>query len=240
MRNICRQLNNFYSIIFLALFLASCQKSPLGGVPPIKGTPVIVILGSSTASGVGANPIDSSWANIVRSTTNASVTKAKFINLAFPNYTTYDVMPNGFNYPGRQAPDTGRNISKALSFKPALVMINLPNNDIAFNYSDQEIMNNYQRLTSMLDSARVQYIVFGSQPRNFSDANQRTRLSTINNKLISRYPGNINDILNPLSNPDFSIKAIYSEGDGIHLNNAGHRVIANATLKHPVFTKVIQ
>ena len=119
-------------------------------------------------------------------------------------------------------------------------MINLPNNDIAFNYTDQEIMNNYQRLTFMLDSAKVQYIVFGSQPRNFSDANQRMRLNTLNNALISRYPGNTNNFLSELSTPDFSIKAIYSEGDGIHLNNGGHRVIANATLKHPVFIKVIQ
>lgn len=242
MRNICKQLNKFYIIVF-ALYLTSCQKEVQNGpsqvIKQVKNTPTIVILGSSTAAGVGANPIDSSWANIVQSTVNSSGKKAIFINLGLQDYTTYDVMPNGFRCADRPNPDTARNISKALFYKPSLVMINLPTNDIALNYSDQEILNNYQKLTSVLDSAQVKYIIFSTQPRNFSDANQRLRLSTLNNKLISKYHGNINDFLGQLSTPDFDIAEIYSAGDGIHLNNAGHRVIANATLKQPIFVKTV-
>ncbi len=239
MKNICKPLNIFYIILF-AFSVSSCQKSSLGPSQHGKDTPVIVILGSSTAAGVGANPIDSSWVNIVKSTVNATSTKASFINLAVPDFTTYHIMPNGFTHPDRPAPDTAKNITKALYYKPDLVIINLPTNDIALGYSDDESLSNYQKLTSMLDSAQVQYIIFSTQPRNFTDANQRARLNTFNNALISKYTFKVNNFLDQLSTPTFEIKDIYSAGDGIHLNNAGHKIIANATLKHPIFMSIVQ
>lgn len=151
-------------LLFIGFCFVSCKKDlqnvPIGGQPQIKNTPTIVILGSSTAAGVGANPIDSAWADIVQATVNQKGTKANFINLAFGGYTSYNMMPDGFCVANRPGPDTARNISKALSYKPALVMISLPSNDIAVNYSDQEILGNYAKLTHLLDSAKVQYIIF--------------------------------------------------------------------------------
>ncbi len=226
------------SLLFAAICFVSCDK--LQNVvnppaPPQKVTPNVVILGSSTAAGEGVNPIDSSWVNRMISTVSHDGIKAKFTNLAVPGYTTYQAMPNGFSAASRPAPDTAHNISKALSLKPTLVLINYPTNDIAADYTDDEILSNYATITHMLDSANVQYVIFSTQPRNFPTAGQRLGLKTFDDKAKTVYTIHYNDFLDQLSNPDFSIKTIYSAGDGIHLNNAGQAVIYNATMAHPMF-----
>ena len=101
-------------------------------------------------------------------------------------------------------------------------------------------MSNYQKLTAILDSAKVQYIIFSTQPRDFSTVSERMRLDTLNNEVIAAYANHVNNFLDQLSTPTFEIDSIYSSGDGIHLNDAGHRVIANATLKQSIFINVVQ
>jgi len=224
-------------LVLAAICLASCDK--LQGIVIPGGnhhqTPNVVILGSSTAAGEGVNPIDSSWVNRVIATVTHDGIKATFTNLAVPGYTTFQSMPTGFSATSRPGPDTAHNITKALSLKPTLVLINYPTNDIAADYTDEEILANYARITHMLDSAKVQFIVYSTQPRDFPTAAQRLRLKTFNDKAKAVYTYRYNDFLDQLSNPDYSIKTIYASGDGIHLNNAGHAIIYNATINHPVF-----
>ncbi len=217
---------------------ASCQKTPKYTAPQPVVIPKIVILGSSSAAGEGANPIDSAWAFRLQLTINQNGTKATFTNLAYAGYVTYQAMPTGYTVAGRPAPDTARNITKALSLHPTLVMISFPSNDIADNYTDDEIMNNFAVMTHMLDSAKVQYIVFGTQPRNFPDSTQRMRLKTLDDKIVAAYPINVNDFLAALSTSSYDINPIYSAGDGIHLNNSGHCLIMTRTMQHPIFIQV--
>jgi hypothetical protein len=94
-------------------------------------------------------------------------------------------------------------------------------------------------MTHLLDSAKVKYIVFGTQPRDFTDVNQRIRLKTLENEIVNKYTTRSNDFLGELSTSTYSIKPQYEFGDGIHVNNAGHTIIYNATLMHPVFVSVI-
>jgi|SRR5665213_407986 len=231
-------------ILFATVCFVACKKIPLAEQATVttstkpKPIPTVVILGSSTAEGVGANPIDSSWSYRLQAAVNQNGIKANFVNLAFGGYTTYQAMPTGYNVSGRPAPDTARNITRALSYHPALVIIDFPSNDIADNYTDQEIVNNYNRMARMLDSAKVQYIIFSTQPRNFSDPNQRMRLKTLNDTVKSVYTYHVNDFLDQLSTSTYSIKPQYESGDGIHVNNAGHAVIFNATLNQSVFISV--
>lgn len=233
-------------ILLVVLFSTSCKKDAQSSVnttgqqTTTKKTPTIVIMGSSTAAGVGANPIDSCWADIVQSTINKNGVKANFINLAYGGYTTYDIMPGGYIVANRPVPDTTRNITKALSFIPDLIMISLPSNDIADGFSDSEILSNYSKLTHLLDSAKVKYIIFSTQPRDFSTVSERMRLNSLNNEIIAAYPNHVNNFLSQLSTSTFQIDSIYSAGDGIHLNDGGHRIIANATLKQPILMNLVQ
>jgi lysophospholipase L1-like esterase len=229
-----------YPILLLiaAVFCAGCNKQALS-TSQHKVVPTIVILGSSTAAGNGATPPDSAWANRVQASVNKSGIKANFVNLAVAGYTTYQAMPTGYYAVYKPTPDTGRNVNKAIAYKPALVILNFPSNDIAEGYTDTEILNNYAAITHKLDSAKVQYIIFSTQPRDFPDPNQRMRLKTINDKVIAVYTFHVNDFLDQLSTSTYSINPLYSEGDGIHINNAGHAIIAKATLKHPIFVSVV-
>jgi lysophospholipase L1-like esterase len=200
---------------------------------------VIVLLGSSTAVGVGATPRDSAWAYRIQDEINKRGIKVNFYNLAVEGYTTYQAMPDGYHVANRPAPDPNANISKALSLKPNLVIFNFPSNDIAANYTGTEIMHNYSVMTHMLDSAKVQYIIFGDQPRDFATYSQRLREKTMNDSIKSVYTIHVNDYFMALSNKTYQINPVYSSGDGIHLNNAGYAIIANATLNQPIFTEVV-
>jgi acyl-CoA thioesterase-1 len=128
------------SALFVAAIVccASCQKTPTNNTPQPVIIPKIVILGSSSAAGDGAKPIDSAWAFRLQSIINQNGTKATFTNLAYPGYVTFQAMPTAYNYASRPLPDTARNITKALSLHPSLVLISFPTNDIADNYTDDE------------------------------------------------------------------------------------------------------
>jgi len=244
------------SILLLALAAAfsSCKKdaaSTLNGnekhklaemsVTSTRNTPgVIVIIGASTAAGSGAKPIDSSWVNRLRMETAGNPVPLKYINLAAGGYTSYHGMPTGFVKIGRPAPDTERNITKALSYHPSLVMITFPSNDIAKQYASDEVINNYATIVQKLDSAKVPYILFGTQPRDFTDSTQRISLKKLNDRLAALYGNKANNYFDQLSTSSFRIKPELAAGDGIHLNNKGHYIVLLSVKNHPVFQATLQ
>jgi len=227
-------------LLLAAICFTACKKEqPAINTKP-QGPPTVVILGSSTAEGTGATPPDSAWANRLNAAVNKTSIKAKFVNLAFGGYSTYEVSPTGSTaVAGRPVPDTARNVSKALSYHPGLVIISLPSNDIAFNYTDDEILSNYAKITGALEMAKVPYIIFSTQPRDFTDPSQRMRLKTINDKIKAVYAYHVNDFLDQLSTSTYSINPSYDAGDGIHVNDAGHRLIFNATMKQAIFISAV-
>lgn len=234
-------------ILSLAVFILSCNKNEAADVlkPSEPGQSpsdpaTIVIIGSSTAAGIGATPSDSAWVNRLRLATLNNKKTLYYINLAVAGYTTYQGMPTGFVKSDRPAADTAKNITKALSYHPSLVVITYATNDVANNYTDDEIMNNYKEMVRLLDSAKVNYIVFGTQPRNFAETTQRERLKTLNDKITTTYAGHLNDNFNTFATAELNIKTELSFGDGIHLNNAGHYIIVQSVLANSVFQKIIQ
>jgi acyl-CoA thioesterase I len=235
--------------LLLSVIISSCRKTVIvdvaqpetgGQTGETTNSATIVIIGSSTAAGVGATPSDSAWVNRVRLATLTNKRSLYFINLAVAGYTTYQGMPNGYNMVNRPAVDTARNITKALSYKPSLVMITYPTNDVANNYTDDEIMDNYKQMVYLLDSAKVKYIVFGTQPRNFTEAAQRERLKTLNDKIKTTYAAHLNDNFDAFATSELMIKPELSYGDGVHLNNAGHYIIVQSVLTNTIFQGVIK
>jgi acyl-CoA thioesterase-1 len=205
---------------------------PTATPPADTANKIVVVLGSSTAAGNGASKPDSAWVNRLQSRMIADQKNTKVINLAYPGYTTYQVMPNSFAWPvGRPSTDRNRNITKALTLHPDLIIINLPTNDIAGNYSDAEIMSNYQAVVKIMNDAKIDYIITGTQPRNFPSTDQRMRLKTLNDQIIQNFSGHVNSYLAKLSTSTYSILDIYSAGDGVHVNDKGHRIIYESFIK---------
>src|SRR3954452_11404116 len=137
----------------------------------------IVILGSSTAAGNGATSTDSSWAGRLQLQyrKNTSDADTSIINLAVGGYVTYRIMPDNFvTPPDRPAVDVNTNVTKALSYNPEIIIINMPSNDITSGYSEQEIMNNFRLLNQLITNQGVRAFITTSQPRNDIDLLHRT------------------------------------------------------------------
>jgi len=230
----------FFLYAAIGLLFAGCEKSAPGSAELKTADEIsIVVIGASTAAGRGADPIDSAWVNRLRLMTASNPKTLKYINLAMGGYTTYEGMPTGFTKSGRPAPDTARNITKALSLHPDLVMITFPSNDIANGYAADEVMSNYARMTTLLDSAKVPYILFGTQPRNLADSVKRVVLKQTSTAIKSLYSNRANDYFDAFATSSLTIKPELSFGDGIHVNNKGHYIIVQTVLNHPVFKAVI-
>ena len=209
------------------------------GALPLDTTKTIVILGSSTAAGFGASKADSCWAGRLNGKLKADNKGFKVVNFGVGGYTTYQLLPTSTTpKPWRPAVDTNKNVTAALKLKPALIIINLPSNDIGANFRDEEIMLNYRTMVRLIASNDIPYIITGTQPRNFVTAEQRKRLKTLNDKMISGFPGHIADYLRRLSTPSYGLFRPYSAGDGIHLNNSGHKIVYQSIFNFPVFKAV--
>lgn len=196
----------------------------------------IVVLGSSTAYGTGASPIDSSWVNKYTRYLKLKNISNSVINLATLSLTTYQVLnPTGFIPPiGRQIPDTNRNITKALSLKPDLLIINMPSNDIANGISLDEQKSNYERAMHLADSVNIPVWVTTSQPRTNLNAGEKDQLKLLRDWTYLRFKEKAIDFWTDLANEDGSINSIYNAGDNIHLNNDGHQILYSRVITESI------
>ncbi len=186
----------------------------------------IVVIGSSTAEGVGASIPDSAWVNRFRNE-RASDTRFEVINLARGGYTTYHLLPTGSPIPGgiNITVDTERNITKALSFDPFAIIINLPSNDAANNFPVADQMANFRLMTDAAEAMDVPVWVCTTQPRNFNVASLRAMQMEVRDSILAIYGEKAIDFWDGLADPDGFILPPVNSGDGVHLNDAGHKIL---------------
>lgn len=186
----------------------------------------IVVLGSSTAAGTGTTSPDSAWVNRFRKYVSALDTSFRVINLAVGGYTTYDVMPTSFVPPaGRPTPKIYNNISYALEFNPYEIIVNLPSNDASSGFSISEQIRNYDTLVSIARDRNIKLWISTTQPRNFSLQSQLNLLFAMRDSTYSKYGEKAIDFWTDIAQSNGFINPIYGSGDGIHLNNAAHRLL---------------
>ncbi len=186
----------------------------------------IVVLGSSTSAGTGANPPDSAYVNRVRAHIAGVDTTYKVLNLAVGGFTSYHVMPTGFVPPGgRPTPRATNNITYALEYNPKAIFLNLPSNDAASSYPVSEQIANYDTLVAVANRSNVKLWITTTQPRNFSSQSQLDLLFAMRDSVNTRYAPYAVDFWTTLAQPNGFIVPEYNSGDGIHLNNAGHRLL---------------
>jgi lysophospholipase L1-like esterase len=186
----------------------------------------IVVLGSSTAAGVGASVPDSAWVARYAEVLRRQNAAYEIINLARGGYTSFHVQSSGFIPPeGRPEPDTTRNITKALALSPDAIILTLPSNDAAWDMSMLEQIANFERIDAEAASAGVRMWVSTTQPRNLTQA-QRQNLITMRDWIRGRYAERSLDFWTGLATDDGSILPWADSGDGIHLNDGGHALLA--------------
>lgn len=193
---------------------------------PIENSKInIVVLGSSTAAGVGPSSKDSSWVNKFRSIINASDTNISVINLAVSGYSTFDIMPNNFiTQPNRPTPKPNNNLTKALEYNPKAIIINLPSNDASSGYGVDEQINNYRIIFSITDSLGIPVWGTTPQPRNFSEEKIKMQFEMIDST-YSLFKEMTIDYWTDFADSNGRINPMYNSGDGIHLNDSAHSLM---------------
>lgn len=187
--------------------------------------PRIVVLGSSTAEGVGPKSPDSTWVTLFRHYLQAKQPQATVVNLAVGGYTSYKILPASAEVPFNK-PDTDpeHNIDKALSLNPDMIIINMPTNDIIAGYSVEEFRRNLAMVTDIIRQHHIRFYITTTQPRN-TIATYRRKLEEMRDIIIRNYPDAYIDCWDGLSTADGNILPQYDSGDGIHLNGLGHQIM---------------
>ncbi len=216
---------------FLCSFSCSRLSRPASPVTFASGTALpyrVVILGSSTAAGEAARPLDNSWANLYRRHLSTAVPLSEVVNLGVGGLTTFNVMPTGYVPPSpwntaANQPSQSNNITHALSLSPSLIIINLPTNDCALDVPTATQIANYDRIIQEAQTAGVPIYITTSQPRNM-DLASRTLLIQMKDLILSRYGSRAIDFWSGLADAGGSILPAYNF-DGTHLNTAGHAIL---------------
>lgn len=200
----------------------------------------IVILGSSTAYGTGASPIDSSWARKFAKYVSLQNPAASVVNLGQPGYNSYHVLPTGFVPPSsRPFPvDTTHNITKALSLNPKAIIVNLPSNDIAFGVPVAEVKSNFELILAKADSAKVPVWFTTTQPRNNLSTTEKQLQVELKNWILQRFGNKAIDFYTDIADAKDSIVLLYSAGDGVHVNNAGHHLFFRKVVEEKIWDSI--
>ena len=200
----------------------------------------IVIVGSSTAYGTGASPIDSSWARKFTRYVTLQNPLSTVVNLATGGYNSYHVLPTGTTPPAnRPFPvDTARNITKALSLHPKAIIVNLPSNDIAFGVPVAEVKANFELILAKADSARVPVWFTTTQPRNNLSLSEKQQQVELKNWILQRFGNKAIDFYTEIADDRDSILPLYSAGDGVHVNNAGHHLFFRKVVEEKIWDSI--
>lgn len=188
---------------------------------------LIVVLGSSTAAGIGPKDAKNAWVARYQAHLAAHFPNVTLVNLAVGGQTTFEVQPTGYVPPSnRPAPVEGKNITAALRLNPRAIIVNLPSNDQASNYPLAEQLANYERLASMARDAHVALWVSTTQPRNFNAPAQIADLMQARDAINAKFAPRALDFWTPFAAANGFIKAGYNAGDGTHMNDAAHAILA--------------
>jgi len=219
-QNIFKKMKKYFFVI-VAYFVFAMGNELFAEEKEIN----IVILGSSTAEGYGPTIKANAWVSQYRQYVQSINMKSTVTNLAKDSFSTYHIMPGGHVAPaGRPSPDNDRNITKALSFNPDVIIINLPSNDATKGYPVSEQISNYKQIVQAATDMKVPVFITTPQPRNLSEQG-RQNLMDMRDSTFSIYGEGAIDFWVGIANEDGTVKSIFDMGDGIHLNDSAHTVL---------------
>jgi lysophospholipase L1-like esterase len=191
----------------------------------------IVVLGSSTAAGTGPKDPKNAWVERYRAYLAKEFKNFELINLAVGGYTTWEEQPDDFVPPqGKPTPNKAHNITFGLSKNPDAILINLPGNDTQLGSTLKEQTDNFARMTDLADKAGVLVWVATTQPRNFGQEAQRMLQMQVRDAINTKYGAHALDFWTPFAEADGKIKAMYDSGDGIHMNDDAHALLAQEVI----------
>ncbi|MBC8034095.1 MAG: SGNH/GDSL hydrolase family protein [Chitinophagaceae bacterium] len=206
----------------------------------------IVLIGSSTTAGVGASADTLKWAARLQTAyrSNASDGVDTFVErgLAFSGFFTYNTMPSSFVAPANRAAwpiDPNRNVTKALSLSPDIVIISLPSNDINLNpaYMPKETMDNFRLMYQTVTAAGVKCFITTTQPRHDVDLARRLLLRDLRDSIMNTFGAYAIDFYTDLvTNNGLCMLRPELAADQVHPNDEGHRLLFQRIMEKNIFS----
>jgi len=215
------------SLLLAAWLLLPCL-SPVASIAQKK---VIVVLGSSTAEGVGVTNPDSAYVRIVEHYYQNLGLIDTIYDLAVSGFTTYYAMPNSYVAPpDRPAHSWGFNVTSALALNPDVVLVNFPTNDIVDGYATSEYLSNLHTIyDSVIAAGKICYVTT-TQPLDNEPVDTLEILRADRDSILNEFGAYSIDFYDPLVASDsLTINPLYYL-DGTHVNAAGHRVLAQTVI----------
>lgn len=210
------------SLLVPTALLSACGGGGGGGG---NETPAArwVVLGSSTAAGVGASP-GQAWAARLDEALRSR--GAQVDNRARAGASSYRALPAGApRAAGRPATDPAQDVATIVDGHPRIVILSFPSNDAMLGYTAAETTANLLLMRDQARRAGVGVIVLSSQPRDGADALARATMQAIDTALAAELGACFVATHAPLADAQDRIAAAYAVGDGLHLNDAGHGVV---------------
>ena len=208
---------------------------------------VLSIIGSSTAAGTGASPSDSSYVNRLNYYYNNLGISLTVHNLAVGGYNCFRGLPTSFltdppppPFELLDVPYPNNNQTKALSFGPDVVIVGYPSNYYHFEeWTVAKILEAHQIIyDSVIAAGKICYITT-PQPRQdggtFGTPELRQKLKDIRDAMMVQFGNFAIDFWTGIALADNTINPIYSAGDNIHLNNAGHKELFKRVRDKDIF-----
>lgn len=221
------------ALLAVASLVAACGSGGGGdvdgdGTTPADGPPrdapgAWVVLGSSTAAGVGA-PAGEGWVALLAR--HAQPWGVTVHNLARAGLLSTQELPVGSAVPaGQPGPDATLNIDAAMAFQPQLVILALPTNDSVAGLSAEQTVAAWTTIAARATAGGAATLVLSTQPRAGLSAPQQATLEATDRLAALAFGSCFVALREALAGPDGAPAAAYSAGDGIHLNAAGHALI---------------
>jgi lysophospholipase L1-like esterase len=181
---------------------------------------------------------DSSWVKRYAHAAYQHNTRNRLMNLAVGGYTTWHIMPTGTVVPSGLpfTVDSVRNITAALALQPYAIIINMPSNDASYQVTVARQLLNYATIAGEAANSGVKLWVSTTQPRNFSSATQLQIQHDMADSIQAIFGSYAIDFWNGLADTSGHILGKYDSGDGIHLNNAGHKLLAERVIAKGIDT----
>jgi lysophospholipase L1-like esterase len=193
----------------------------------------IVLMGSSTAQGVGASIPSLSMFGRLQAYYNTHT----WYNLGLSGMNTYEAL--AASVPGKPAIRPASNITAALGYDPDIIIVSYPSNDVNNGYTNEETIANLTLLYNIATTNGVTIFFLGTQPRDFVDEARRTQLSTQNDLILQTFIGKSINVYPLVVRTGGYIATDVAVGDGIHLDDEGHRRLFQEVVNFNIFSTVL-
>lgn len=214
--------------VVLALLVTACGGGGNGADDGQRGSDGSrprhwVLLGSSTAAGVGATP-GQAWAS--RLDTALRARTLTLDNRARGGATTYHALPMAAPRPaGRPSTDMRQDVALALLGEPSALVLAFPSNDAVNGYAPSESLDNLLLMRDLARARGVPVIVLSSQPRDDANGQAQATMLATDAALVAALGACFVAVRDDLADPLGRIAPRFAAGDGVHLNDAGHALI---------------